>query len=109
MGHPVAVLFVAQQLWGPQQRCDERRSEQGLTRAWAAFLPLLWVLRSWCTGAASHIHTPNPPPQNQPQLIDARTVAAADSALAGLAGGLGREVAAMRAECVDLLVELDAR
>lgn len=43
------------------------------------------------------------------QLIDARTVAAADSALAGLAGGLGRQVAAMRQECVDILVELDAR
>jgi len=36
-------------------------------------------------------------------------VAAADSALAGLGGGLGREVAAMRQECVDLLVEMDAR
>ncbi|EFN58878.1 hypothetical protein CHLNCDRAFT_19706, partial [Chlorella variabilis] len=43
------------------------------------------------------------------QLIDARTVAAADSALAGLSGGLGREVQRMRRECVDLLVEMDAR
>lgn len=43
------------------------------------------------------------------QLIDARTVAAADSALAGLGGGLGREVQQMRQECVDLLVEMDAR
>ncbi|KAL4457553.1 hypothetical protein ABPG75_012418 [Micractinium tetrahymenae] len=43
------------------------------------------------------------------QLIDARTVAAADSALAGLGGGLGREVQEMRRECVDLLVEMDAR
>ncbi|KAL4440664.1 hypothetical protein ABPG77_000373 [Micractinium sp. CCAP 211/92] len=43
------------------------------------------------------------------QLIDARTVAAADSALAGLSGGLGREVQQMRQECVDLLVEMDAR
>ncbi|GAB4820956.1 hypothetical protein N2152v2_008002 [Parachlorella kessleri] len=43
------------------------------------------------------------------QLIESRTVAAADSALAGMAGGLGREVHEMRAECVDLLTEMDAR
>ncbi len=43
------------------------------------------------------------------QLIEARTVAAADSALAGLAGGLGREVQEMRAECIDLLTEMDVR
>jgi tRNA modification GTPase len=43
------------------------------------------------------------------QLVDARTVAAADSALAGLAGGLGAEVGAVRRECLDMLVELDAR
>ncbi|KAI3436570.1 hypothetical protein D9Q98_005986 [Chlorella vulgaris] len=43
------------------------------------------------------------------QLIDARTVAAADSALAGLAGGVGQIVQAMRTECLDLLVEMDVR
>ncbi|KAL4857908.1 tRNA modification GTPase MnmE [Chlorella vulgaris] len=43
------------------------------------------------------------------QLIDARTVAAADSALAGLAGGVGQIVQAMRRECLDLLVEMDVR
>lgn len=43
------------------------------------------------------------------QLVDARTVAAADSALAGLGGGLGGEVQAVRRECLDLLVEMDAR
>jgi len=43
------------------------------------------------------------------QLVDARTVAAADSALAGLGGGLGAEVAGIRRECLDLLVEMDAR
>jgi tRNA modification GTPase len=42
-------------------------------------------------------------------LVDARTVAAADSALAGLGGGLGKEVHAARAECLDLLVEMDVR
>jgi len=42
-------------------------------------------------------------------LVDARTVAAADSALAGLGGGLGKEVQAARAECLDLLVEMDVR
>ena len=43
------------------------------------------------------------------ELVDARTVAAADSALAGLAGGLGREIQRVRGECLDLLVEMDAR
>jgi tRNA modification GTPase len=42
-------------------------------------------------------------------LVDARTVAAADSALAGLGGGLGKEIQAARAECLDLLVEMDVR
>ena len=58
---------------------------------------------------------PLPPPCHPLQaeavssLVSARTVAAADSALAGLAGGLGREVGAMRADVIDMLVELDAR
>ena len=43
------------------------------------------------------------------QLLGARTVAAADSALAGLAGGLGAEIAELRAECLDVLAEMDAR
>lgn len=51
-------------------------------------------------------HLPVLPPL---QLIDARTVAAADSALAGLAGGVGQIVQAMRTECLDLLVEMDVR
>ena len=42
-------------------------------------------------------------------LVEARTVAAADSALAGLDGGLAREIQCCRQECVDLLVEMDAR
>lgn len=42
-------------------------------------------------------------------LVEARTVAAADSALAGLQGGLGKEVQVARRECLDLLVEMDAR
>lgn len=42
-------------------------------------------------------------------LIGARTVAAADSALAGLSGGLGSEISSIRSECLDILVELDAR
>ncbi|KXZ55825.1 hypothetical protein GPECTOR_2g1376 [Gonium pectorale] len=43
------------------------------------------------------------------ELLSARTVAAADSALAGLRGGLGAEVAALRGHCLDVLVELEAR
>ena len=42
-------------------------------------------------------------------LVEARTVAAADSALAGLQGGLGKEIQISRRECIDLLVEMDAR
>jgi len=44
-----------------------------------------------------------------PELIGARTVAAADSALAGIAGGVGKEVGEIRRECLDILAELDAR
>lgn len=43
------------------------------------------------------------------QLLEARTVAAADSALAGLSGGLGQEISDIRRTCLDMLVELDAR
>jgi tRNA modification GTPase len=42
-------------------------------------------------------------------LVSARTPAAADSALAGLGGGLGAEIAALRAACLGALAELDAR
>lgn len=42
-------------------------------------------------------------------LISARTVAAADSALAGIAGGIGKEVVDIRQECLEILAELDAR
>lgn len=44
-----------------------------------------------------------------PELIGARTVAAADSALAGITGGVGKEVGEIRRECLDILAELDAR
>jgi tRNA modification GTPase len=43
------------------------------------------------------------------QIISARTPAAADSAFAGLLGGLGATVARMRADCLAILAELDAR
>ena len=41
--------------------------------------------------------------------MDARTSAAADSALAGLSGGLTTAVAALRGEAIDLLAEFEAR
>ncbi len=41
-------------------------------------------------------------------LVSARTVAAADSALAGLSGGLGQEIVDLRTECVLLVSEIDA-
>lgn len=43
------------------------------------------------------------------QLVTARTPAAADSALAGLQGGLGQAVGSMRHACLALLAELEAR
>lgn len=41
-------------------------------------------------------------------LVSAKTVAAADSALAGLSGGLGKEIADIRNECLTLVSEIDA-
>lgn len=43
------------------------------------------------------------------QLIQSRTVGAADSALAGLQGGIGVMVGSIRQQCVDVLAELEAR
>ncbi len=42
-------------------------------------------------------------------LLQARTVAAADSALAGLKGGVGQLVASVRAQAVALLAEIEVR
>lgn len=39
--------------------------------------------------------------------MNARTAAAADSALAGMSGGIGAAVAAMRGDAVNLLAELE--
>lgn len=41
-------------------------------------------------------------------LVSAKTVAAADSALAGLSGGIGQEIVELRTECVSLVSEIDA-
>lgn len=41
--------------------------------------------------------------------MQARTAAAADSALAGLRGGIGAQVAEIRAAAIELLAELEAR
>ncbi|GLI68378.1 hypothetical protein VaNZ11_012702 [Volvox africanus] len=43
------------------------------------------------------------------ELIGARTAAAADSALAGLRGGVGTAVTDLRSRCLDVLAELEAR
>ncbi|GAB5362424.1 hypothetical protein AAMO2058_000795700 [Amorphochlora amoebiformis] len=43
------------------------------------------------------------------QLISAKTVAAADSALAGLGGGIGERVGTVRKELIDLMAEVEAR
>ncbi len=40
-------------------------------------------------------------------LVNARTAEAADSALAGMTGGLGAAVAAMRSDTLNLLAELE--
>ena len=41
------------------------------------------------------------------QLIESQTVVAADSALAGLQGGIGDEVRRLREACNNLLAELE--
>lgn len=41
------------------------------------------------------------------QLIDSKTVAAADSALAGLKGGIGETIREIRSRCLDILAELE--
>jgi MnmE helical domain len=43
------------------------------------------------------------------QLLGARTAAAADSALAGLSGGIGAAVSAIRSDALAVLAELEAR
>ena len=52
---------------------------------------------------------PPPPPQAESvlQLLQARTPAAADSALAGLSGGVSVLVGRVRAACLALLAELE--
>ena len=50
-----------------------------------------------------------PQAENVLQLLQARTSAAADSALAGLTDGVGLVVSDMRSRCLELLAELEAR
>lgn len=47
--------------------------------------------------------------ENVVQLINARTATAADSALAGLQGGLGQLVSTLRQDVLEILAELEAR
>lgn len=47
--------------------------------------------------------------ENVLQLISARTATAADSALAGLAGGLGQLVSELRGDLLEIIAELEAR
>ncbi|GAX77543.1 hypothetical protein CEUSTIGMA_g4987.t1 [Chlamydomonas eustigma] len=47
--------------------------------------------------------------ENVLQLVQARTPAAADSALAGVRDGVGEAVSTMRLQCLQLLAELEAR
>lgn len=41
------------------------------------------------------------------QLVDSKTAAAADSALAGLKGGIGETIQRIRSKCLDILAELE--
>ena len=47
--------------------------------------------------------------ENVLALVNARTAAAADSALAGLQGGLGQLVTELRADVLSIVAELEAR
>lgn len=56
-----------------------------------------------------HLHPRARQAESVSELVGARTAAAADSALAGLRGGVGSAVSDMRRQCLDLLAELEAR
>lgn len=47
--------------------------------------------------------------ENVAQLVSAKTVSAAETALAGLQGGLSLLVKSLRAECIEMLADVDAR
>ncbi|MCO5614453.1 hypothetical protein L7F22_068735 [Adiantum nelumboides] len=47
--------------------------------------------------------------ENVAQLVSAKTVSAAETALAGLQGGLSVLVRSLRAECIEMLADVDAR
>ncbi|XP_020521998.1 uncharacterized protein LOC18422108 isoform X2 [Amborella trichopoda] len=47
--------------------------------------------------------------ENIAKLISAKSVAAADSALAGIQGGFSALVKSLRAQCIELLAEIEAR
>lgn len=47
--------------------------------------------------------------ENVEKLISAKSLAAADSALAGIEGGFSTLVKTLRANCIDLLTEIEAR
>eukprot|EP00250_Pteridium_aquilinum_P015158 c22417_g1_i1 orf=42-1754(+) len=47
--------------------------------------------------------------ENVSQLVSAKTVSAAETALAGLQGGLSSLVQSLRTECIEMLAEIDAR
>ncbi|XP_024533024.1 uncharacterized protein LOC9650872 isoform X1 [Selaginella moellendorffii] len=46
--------------------------------------------------------------ENVAQLVSAKTASAAETALAGLQGGLSNFVRSMRSQCIELLAEIDA-
>jgi tRNA modification GTPase len=50
-----------------------------------------------------------PQAENVLALVNARTAAAADSALAGLQGGLGQLVSELRSDVLSIITELEAR
>lgn len=47
--------------------------------------------------------------ENVSQLVSAKTVSAAETALAGLQGGLSSLVQSLRTECIEMLADIDAR
>ncbi|KAI5079595.1 hypothetical protein GOP47_0005074 [Adiantum capillus-veneris] len=47
--------------------------------------------------------------ENVAQLVSAKTISAAETALAGLQGGLSVLVRSLRAECIEMLADVDAR
>ena len=83
--------------------CAQRVLQSCLTAGARLARPGEFTLRAYLNGRLDLSQA-----ESVASLVSARTVAAADSALAGLSGGLGAEITEIRNECLSLVSEIDA-